>query len=143
METGLIQQAGKRTKIIAKIRYGGKLALTVAGATETEVSLRASHAATIAMMDTLGPLYASYSMFGEGPSAGYGGQIGRNAAIPQALANNITFQDGDVLVTGAGCPLWGYNSELERMMVVDRRRESSASGTSCSDSTRPDPFQPC
>jgi len=88
------------------------------GATETEVSLRASHEATLAMLDTLGPLYASYSMFGEGPSAGYRGQIGRNAAIPHALANNITFQAGDVLVTGAGCPLWGYNSELERTLIV-------------------------
>lgn len=88
------------------------------GATETEVSLRASHEATLAMLDTLGPLYASYSMFGEGPSAGYRGQIGRNAAIPHALANNIAFQAGDVLVTGAGCPLWGYNSELERTLIV-------------------------
>lgn len=93
---------------------------TRVGATETEVSLRASHEATIAMMDTLGPLYVSYSMFDAGPSAGYRGQIGRNAAIPHALANNITFQAGDVLVTGAGCPMWGYNSELERTMVVGR-----------------------
>jgi Xaa-Pro aminopeptidase len=50
--------------------------------------------------------------------AGYRGQIGRNAAIPHALANNITFQPGDVLVTGASCPMWGYNSELERTMFV-------------------------
>jgi Xaa-Pro aminopeptidase len=57
-------------------------------------------------------------MWGNGPSAGYRGQIGRNAAIPHALANNIRFQSGDVLVTGAGCPLWGYNSELERTMFV-------------------------
>src|SRR5947207_382906 len=51
---------------------------------------------------------------------GIGGQIGRNAAIPHALANNIIFQEGDVLVTGAGAPVWGYNSELERTMVVGR-----------------------
>ena len=31
---------------------------------------------------------------------------------------NIVFQAGDVLVTGAGAPVWGYLSELERTMVV-------------------------
>jgi Xaa-Pro aminopeptidase len=91
---------------------------TAVGVTETEVSLRASNEATLSMMDTIGPLYRSQSMWGNGPSAGYRGQIGRNAAIPHALANNIRFQSGDVLVTGAGCPLWGYNSELERTMFV-------------------------
>ena len=91
---------------------------TRVGVTETEVSLRASHEATLAMMDTIGPLYRAQSMFSNGPAAGYRGQIGRNAAIPHALANNIVFQPGDVLVTGAGCPMWGYNSELERTMFV-------------------------
>jgi Xaa-Pro aminopeptidase len=91
---------------------------TAVGVTETAVSLRASNEATLAMMDTIGPLYRSQSLWSDGPSAGYRGQIGRNAAIPHALANNITFQPGDVLVTGAGCPMWGYNSELERTMFV-------------------------
>ncbi|MFN8472100.1 MAG: Xaa-Pro peptidase family protein [Anaerolineae bacterium] len=91
---------------------------TRVGATETEVSLRASTDATLAMMDAIGPLYAAQSTYGSGASAGYRGQIGRNAAIPHALANNIAFQPGDVLVTGAGAPVWGYNSELERTMFV-------------------------
>ncbi|HYN87354.1 MAG TPA: Xaa-Pro peptidase family protein [Ardenticatenaceae bacterium] len=91
---------------------------TRVGATETEVSLRASHEATLAMLDTLGSLYRAQSVFWEGATAVYRGQIGRNAAIPHALANNIIFQEGDVLVTGAGAPVWGYNSELERTMIV-------------------------
>jgi Xaa-Pro dipeptidase len=91
---------------------------TRVGATETEVSMRAGHEATLAMLDALGPLYRAQSMFADGATAGYRGQIGRNAAIPHALANNITFQDGDVLVTGAAAPMWGYNSELERTMIV-------------------------
>jgi Xaa-Pro aminopeptidase len=91
---------------------------TRVGATETEVSLRASHEATLTMLDTLGPLYRAQSVFWDGASAGYRGQIGRNAAIPHSLANNITFQPGDVLVTGAGAPMWGYNSELERTMII-------------------------
>ncbi|MBI3965418.1 MAG: aminopeptidase P family protein [Chloroflexi bacterium] len=93
---------------------------TRVGLTETEVSQRASHEATLAMLDTIGPIYAAQSMFYEGAVAGYRGQIGRNAAIPHALANNITFQAGDVLVTGAAAPVWGYHSELERTMIVGR-----------------------
>lgn len=93
---------------------------TRVGASETEVSLRASHEATLAMLETLGPLYAAQSMENYGASAGYRGQIGRNAAIPHALANNTRFQPGDVLVTGAGAPVWGYHSELERTMIVGK-----------------------
>jgi Xaa-Pro aminopeptidase len=93
---------------------------TKVGATETAVSLRASNEATLALMDTIGPIYRAMGYGRSGPSAGYRGQIGRNAAIPHALANNIVFQAGDVLVTGAGCPMWGYNSELERTMFVGK-----------------------
>jgi Xaa-Pro aminopeptidase len=91
---------------------------TGVGVTETSAALRATQEATLVMMDAIGPLYRAQSLYKEGPGAGYRGQIGRNAAIPHALANNITFQPGDVLVTGAGCPMWGYNSELERTMFV-------------------------
>ena len=91
---------------------------TAVNETETAVTLRASQEATLAMMDTIGPIYRAQSMWMSGPFAGYRGQIGRNAAIPHALANNIKFQAGDVLVTGASCPMWGYNSELERTMFV-------------------------
>ncbi|HVU14008.1 MAG TPA: Xaa-Pro peptidase family protein [Phototrophicaceae bacterium] len=93
---------------------------TVPGATETEVSQRATDESTRALMDAIGPIYRAQSTYGTGASAGYRGQIGRNAAIPHALANNITFRDGDVLVTGAGATMWGYNSELERTMVIGK-----------------------
>lgn len=90
------------------------------GLTETEVSTRASNEATRAMLDALGPIYRGQSSYYDGAMAGYRGQIGRNAAIPHALANNLTFQDGDVLVTGASAPIWGYVSELERTMVIGK-----------------------
>lgn len=93
---------------------------TKPGVTETEVSMRASDQATLAMMDAIGPLYRAQSYGRPGPSAGYRGQIGRNASIPHALGNNIVFQAGDVLVTGAGCPMWGYHSELERTMIIGK-----------------------
>jgi Xaa-Pro aminopeptidase len=91
---------------------------TRVGATETEVSQRASNEATFAMLDAIGEIYRAQSFFDSGASAGYRGQIGRNAAIPHALAGNLVFQPGDVLVTGASAPVWGYLSELERTMVV-------------------------
>lgn len=91
---------------------------TKIGETETEVSSRASNDATLAMMDAIGPVYRAQSYFTSGAHAGYRGQIGRNAAIPHALANNLVFKKGDVLVTGANAPVWGYNSELERTMII-------------------------
>jgi Xaa-Pro dipeptidase len=90
------------------------------GATETEVSARASTEATLAMLDAIGPIYRAQSPFSSGASAGYRGQIGRNAAIPHAMANNLRFRRGDVLVSGAGAPVWGYHSELERTMILGR-----------------------
>jgi Xaa-Pro dipeptidase len=88
------------------------------GLTESEVSRRASTEASLALLDAIGPIYRGQSFFFDGASAGYRGQIGRNGAIPHALANNIVFQEGDVLVTGATAPVWGYLSELERTMVI-------------------------
>lgn len=92
---------------------------TKVGVTETAVSQRASNEATLAMMDTIGPIYRAQSSYA-GARAGYRGQIGRNSGIPHALANNIAFQDGDLLVTGAAASVWGYLSELERTMILGK-----------------------
>jgi Xaa-Pro aminopeptidase len=96
------------------------------GVTETEVSARASHEATMAMLDAIGPIYRGQQPFSEGASAGYRGQIGRGSTIPHALANNVVFQPGDVLVTGAAAPVWGYLSELERTMVLGEPTDDQA-----------------
>jgi Xaa-Pro aminopeptidase len=113
-ELALIRESAKWGNLAHRLlqRY------TRVGATETEVSLRASQEATLALVETLGPLYRAQSMFSKGASAGYRGQIGRHAAIPHALAMNVTFRAGDVLVTGAGAAMWGYHSELERTMII-------------------------
>lgn len=113
-EIALLRESSKWANLAHRLlqRY------TKVGETETEVSLRASHEATLTLLDTLGALYRSQSSFADGAFAGYRGQIGRNAAIPHALANNIVFQRGDVLVTGATAPMWGYHSELERTMIL-------------------------
>jgi Xaa-Pro dipeptidase len=91
---------------------------TKPGLTEVEVSQRATNEATLAMLDAIGPIYRAQNPFFEGAGAGYRGQIGRNAAIPHSLTANIAFRAGDVLVTGASAPVWGYLSELERTMVI-------------------------
>jgi hypothetical protein len=92
---------------------------TVPGATETSVSQRASMEANLAMLDAIGPIYRGQNMFSEGASAGYRGQIGRNSSIPHALANNIVFQAGDVLVTGATAPV-RLCPEWERSVVIGK-----------------------
>jgi Xaa-Pro dipeptidase len=88
------------------------------GATEAEASLRAGHETTLAMLEALGPSYAGQQASSDGASAGYRGQIGRRSAWAHAVAHNIEFEPGDVLVTETGAPVWGYNAELERAMIV-------------------------
>ena len=88
------------------------------GATEAEVSLQAGHEATLAMLETLGTSYGGQQASSDGVSAGYRGQIGRRSAWAHAVAHNIEFQPGDVLVTETSAPVWGYNAELERAMII-------------------------
>lgn len=125
IEEQMMIKSSAEIALIRESIHWGNLAHTLlqrytrVGATETEVSQRASAEATRAMLDAIGPVYRAQALYGEGGAgAGYRGQIGRNSAIPHALANNITFQPGDVLVTGAGASMWGYESELERTMII-------------------------
>ena len=121
------QMAVKSEREIALLRESAKWAnlahrllqrYTRVGASETEVSARASLEATRAMLDALGPLYKAQSPWASGARAGYRGQIGRKSAIPHAMAGDLTFRPGDVLVTGATAPVWGYHAELERTLIV-------------------------
>jgi Xaa-Pro aminopeptidase len=91
---------------------------TKPGATEAEASLRAGHEATLRMLDTLGEAYGGQQASSDGVSAGYRGQIGTRSSWAHAVAHNIEFQEGDVLVTETSAPIWGYNAELERAMIV-------------------------
>ncbi len=91
---------------------------SVPGATEAEASLRAGHEATLAMLEALGPSYAGQLGSQDGATAGYRGQIGGRSAWAHAVAHNITFKPGDMLVTETAAPVWGYNAELERGMVI-------------------------
>ena len=86
------------------------------GASEAEASLRAGHEATLAMLQALGEVGGQASS--DGVSAGYRGQIGLRSSWAHALAHNIEFQPGDVLVSETSAPIWGYNAELERAMII-------------------------
>ena len=72
----------------------------------------------MAMTKTLGNRYVPGSAGSETAFAGFRGQIGPNSAYPHAITINATLKRGDVLVTGAGAKVFGYDSELERTMFV-------------------------
>ncbi len=88
------------------------------GATEAEASWRAAHEATLAMLDALGGRYGGQQGSADGVKAGYRGQIGPRSSWAHAVAHNIELRPGDVLVTETGAPVWGYNAELERALVI-------------------------
>jgi len=87
------------------------------GATEAEASLRAAQETTLALHAELGDSIGLLGS-GDGVKAGYRGQIGRRSAWAHAIAHNIEFRVGDVLVTETGAPICGYNAELERALVI-------------------------
>ena len=89
---------------------------SVPGATEAEASLRAGHEATLAMLAAIG--HTGQQSSSDGVSAGYRGQIGLGSAWAHAVAHNIEFQAGDMLVSETSAPIWGYHAELERGMVI-------------------------
>ncbi len=119
--------ARKSVNEIALIRESGRWCAhahqllqeyTRPGVTEAEASLRAGQESTLAMLEALGGSVGGLLGSGDGVKAGYRGQIGRRSAWAHAIAHNIVFEPGDMLVTETGAPVWGYNAELERAMVI-------------------------
>jgi Xaa-Pro dipeptidase len=88
------------------------------GVTEAEASLRASHEASLDMLKTLGPSFGGQLASTDGVSVGFRGQIGRRSSWAHAIAHNIAFELGDVLVTETSAPIWGYKAELERTVII-------------------------
>jgi Xaa-Pro dipeptidase len=115
-EVALIRESGKW----CSFAHGLLQKYTRPGATEAEASLQAGHEATLAMLETLGSSYGGQHASSDGVSAGYRGQIGLRSSWAHAVAHNIEFGEGDVLVTETSAPIWGYNAELERAMIVGR-----------------------
>ena len=113
-EIGLIRESCKWGDLAHRLLQKYSAARLV----ETDVSFRASHEASMQMVDTLGPEYRSMR-FGSFPAhADYRGQIGAQSAIPHSITTNAILNVGDVLVTGAASEVGGYLSELERTMIL-------------------------
>ncbi len=87
------------------------------GRNEVAISLEASTEASKIMLATLGPDYRPLTMVW-GPPALAMFHAGANTALPHGLSNGGGLRRGDVLVTGAAADVGGYNSELERTMVL-------------------------
>lgn len=85
---------------------------------EPEVAGPASRTASDELAAAMGPGYRQRNRWVSGAVALYRGQIGPASAFPHALADDVRFAHGDVLVTGASADVWGYLSELERTMVL-------------------------
>jgi Xaa-Pro aminopeptidase len=111
-EIALIRESGRRCSHAHRLLQE----YSRPGATEAEASLRAGQEATLAMLEELGETGGMSSS--SGASAGYRGQIGLRSSWAHAVAHNIEFQPGDVLVTETSAPVWGYNAELERAMII-------------------------
>ena len=91
---------------------------TQAGLNESEVSERASADANRELLSEYRGAYRALAWGRSGPFATYRGQVGEHSALPHSLNINAVFREGDTLVTGASCPMFGYYSELERTMFV-------------------------
>ena len=93
---------------------------TKEGANEVNVAMQASMEASKTMIRDLEGFTPRSILPAR---AGYRGQIGVWSAIPHSVIENAVFHKGDVLVTGAGADVAGYQSELERTMFIGKPSE--------------------
>jgi Xaa-Pro dipeptidase len=87
------------------------------GRSAMDVWLEASAEASRVMVASLGPGYQPLmTAFGFPALAVF--SAGSNTVMPHGLSSAMGIRPGDVLVTGAGADVGGYQSELERTMIV-------------------------
>jgi Xaa-Pro aminopeptidase len=78
---------------------------SVPGATEAEAALRAGHEATLALLAEHDGEVGGVLSSSDGVQAGYRGQIGTRSSWAHAIAHNIAFKPGDLLVTETSAPI--------------------------------------
>jgi len=94
------------------------------GRNEIDIALEASAEASRVMLAALGPTYHPESGAWAAPNPAIAMfHAGANTSFPHPLASGLGLQRGDVLVTGAGADVAGYQSELERTMVIGEPSE--------------------
>jgi Xaa-Pro dipeptidase len=93
------------------------------GRTAIEISLEATVEASKMMIASLGPGYQQLtSTFGAPAVVGF--SAGANTSLPHGLHGGMGLRRGDILVTGATADVGGYNSELERTMIIGEPNDS-------------------
>lgn len=88
------------------------------GRSATDIGLEASMEASQVMVAALGPGYQALTAPLGATPAQANFTAGSNTALPHGLGNAMGLRPGDVLVTYAGADVGGYNSELERTMIL-------------------------
>ncbi len=88
------------------------------GRSPIDISNAISAEASRTMIAALGESYQPLTLAFGGIPASAEFNRGANTALPHGLASGAGVQRGDVLVTYAGANVGGYNSELERTMIV-------------------------
>jgi Xaa-Pro aminopeptidase len=92
------------------------------GRNELEIAHEASFNASTEMLAALGPSYQAPSRSFFQPWCGLPAMVylisGARTAMPHGLPSAAGIQPGDLLVTYAGADIGGYQSELERTMIV-------------------------
>ncbi len=126
VENMRIVKSSEEITLIRESAKWGNLAHTLLqeftspGLWDYDIAMRASLEASLIMKKTLGPEYQAWRQGGSPASAGFRGQIGSMSAIPHALSTKMKVKKGDVVISGAGADVGGYNSELERTMIVGK-----------------------
>ena len=101
------------------------------GATEAEASLRAGQETTLAMLEALGESLRRAARVDRRRVR----RVSRPDRPPQRVgardrAQHPSFEPGDVLVTETSAPMWGYNAELERAMIIGPPTRRACAGSS-------------
>jgi Xaa-Pro aminopeptidase len=124
VESMRIIKSSEEITLIRESARWGNLAHTLLqeftgpGLWDYDIAMRASREASLIMKKTLGLEYQTWRNSGSPASAGFRGQIGSMSAIPHAMSTKKRVKNGDVIISGAGADVGGYNSELERTMIV-------------------------
>ena len=113
-EIGFIREASKWANLAHQLMQDG----VAVGASEIEVSLRASMEASLVMMKTLGPDYTRLNRGRSSSPAEVRFRAGRSSALPHGLQQARGIRPGDSLITYANAEVAGYGTELERTLVV-------------------------
>lgn len=116
-EIGLIKEAAKWSNLAHTYLQE----FTQPGVSEIEISSKATHNATVAMLKTLGPEYMSKALQWYTAWARF--KAGVRTSYPHGLLVNRKVRMGDPIETAASATVGGYSNHLERTMFMGEPSE--------------------